>query len=98
MILSLILAWLTVLLVIVTAFRYIVRVSKSVKLNRIFHKAHIPVGIMLIFTGLLHGLLAGNFADAKLSDMRLCFLRLTGGAFVFFYVFCWDFLICSAGC
>lgn len=71
MILSLILAWLTVLLVIVTAFRYIVRVSKSVKLNRIFHKAHIPVGIMLIFTGLLHGLLAGNFADAKLSDMRL---------------------------
>lgn len=47
MILSLILAWLTVLLVIVTAFRYIVRVSKSVKLNRIFHKAHIPVGIML---------------------------------------------------
>lgn len=71
MIFSLILAWLAVFSVILTAFKYISRVSSSVKLNRLFHKIHIPVGIMLIFTGLLHGLLAGNFADAKLSDMRL---------------------------
>lgn len=70
MTLSLVLAWLTVLLVVVTGFKYIARVSKSMKLNRLFHKIHIPTGMILILTGLLHGLAAGNFADTGLFDMR----------------------------
>ena len=68
---SSLLAWLTVLFVVVTAFRYIARVSKSMKLNRLFHKIHIPTGIILILTGLFHGLAAGNFSDTGLSDMRI---------------------------
>ncbi|MCI6017555.1 MAG: FMN-binding protein [Clostridiales bacterium] len=71
MILSLILAWLTVLFVIAAAFKYIARVSQSAKLNGLFHKIHIPAGFILIVTGLLHGLAAGNFADTALSDMRI---------------------------
>lgn len=71
MVFSLVFAWLTVLFAIVTAFRYIARVSKSMKLNRLFHKIHIPTGIILILTGLFHGLAAGNFSDTGLSDMRI---------------------------
>ena len=68
MILSLILAWITVIFGIMTSLKYIARVSKSAKCNRFFHKIHIPAGIVLVITGLVHGLLAGNFADAKMSE------------------------------
>lgn len=68
---SLILAWVTVLFSIVTAFKYIVRISKCKRLNHIFHKIHIPIGIALVLTGLIHGLLAGNFKDTGLTDARL---------------------------
>lgn len=71
MIVSLLFAWVTVLFVIVTAFKYIARVSQSKKMNAIFHKIHIPVGILLILTGLLHGLIAGNFPDVGIADMRI---------------------------
>lgn len=68
MLLSLILAWITVIFGIMTSLKYIARVSKSAKCNRFFHKIHIPAGIVLVITGLVHGLLAGNFADAKMSE------------------------------
>lgn len=71
MIVSLFLAWVTVLFVIVTAFKFIARVSQSKKMNEIFHKIHIPTGILLIITGLLHGLAAGNFRDISIEDMRV---------------------------
>ena len=71
MTLSLLLAWITVFLLLITAFKYIARISRSAKLNRFFHKLHIPVGVLLIVIGLLHGLLAGNFADTSISDIRI---------------------------
>lgn len=71
MIVSLILAWLTVLLIIITAFKYFARVSQSKKMNAFFYKIHIPTGILLIITGLLHGLASGNFPDVGIADMRI---------------------------
>lgn len=71
MTLSLLLAWITVFLLLITAFKYIARISRSAKLNRFFHRLHIPVGVLLIVTGLLHGLLAGNFADTSISNIRI---------------------------
>lgn len=70
MIFSLIFAWITVIFGIMTSFKYVARVSKSAKCNRFFHKIHIPVGIALVLTGLVHGLLAGNFADTKISEAQ----------------------------
>lgn len=71
MTLSMVLAWIAVVCVIGTAWKYIARISKSVKLNRMFHKIHIPMGVVLIITGLIHGLLAGNFMDTTLSNAKL---------------------------
>lgn len=71
MLLSLILAWITVIFGIMTSFKYVARVSKSAKCNRFFHKIHIPVGTALVLTGLVHGLLAGNFADTKISETHI---------------------------
>ncbi|MGN0329284.1 MAG: FMN-binding protein [Lachnospira sp.] len=67
MTLSLILAWIAVLLGIMTSLKYIARKSKSAKLNRFFHKIHIPMGILMVIMGLLHGLLAGNAANTRLT-------------------------------
>lgn len=71
MTLSMLLAWIAAVLLLITVFRYFARISNSEKLNRFFHKLHIPVGVLLIAIGLLHGLLAGNFADTSISDIRL---------------------------
>ncbi|MGN1167287.1 MAG: hypothetical protein ACI4S2_12770 [Lachnospiraceae bacterium] len=68
---SLFFAWVTVFLAIITMLKYVARISKSVKANRFFHKIHIPAGVLMVFTGLLHGLLAGNFGDTKLSEARI---------------------------
>lgn len=95
---SLILAWVTVLFSIVTAFKYIARISKCKRLNHIFHKIHIPIGIALVLTGLIHGLLAGNFKDTGLTDARLgtVFFHLIGEQFVSQYLFCLAFHTCFA--
>lgn len=71
MLLSLILAWITVIFGIMTSFKYVARVSKSAKCNRFFHKIHIHVGTALVLAGLIHGLLAGNFADTKISETHI---------------------------
>ena len=71
MLLSLILAWLAVFFAVFTALKYIARISKNRKLNRFFSRSHIPYGKLLIITGLLHGILAGNPAWASLSDMMI---------------------------
>ena len=71
MIFSLIFAWITVIFGIMTSLKYVARVSKSAKCNRLFHKIHIPVGTALVLTGLVHGLLSGNFADTKISEAHI---------------------------
>lgn len=68
MLLSMILAWLTVIFAVLAAFKYIARISKNKKLNRISHNCHIPFGVLMIVTGLLHGILAGNPSSATLAD------------------------------
>ena len=68
MTISLIFAWIGVLCIIAAAFKYIARISKSAKLNRFFHNIHIPVGIVLVTAGLIHGLLAGNVRGTGLSE------------------------------
>lgn len=71
MFISLVLAWVAVLLAAGTAFRYLARISKSPRWDRIFHKIHIPAGVALVLVGLLHGLLAGNPAGTKWSEVQL---------------------------
>ena len=68
MLLSLILAWLTVIFAVLAAFKFIARKSGNKKLNRVSHDCHVPFGILMIITGLLHGILAGNPSSATLGD------------------------------
>ena len=58
MLISILLAWIATACAILTALKIIVKKNK--KINKIFHKIHIPCGIILIVTGLIHGLIAGN--------------------------------------
>lgn len=71
MLLSMIFAWIGVLCALAAAFKFFTRISGSKKMNRLFYKLHIPLGIVLIITGLVHGLLAGNFSDTSLADVQL---------------------------
>lgn len=70
MIISLILAWIAVILTIMTVLRYIARISRNKKLNAFFHKVHIPFGTLLIIVGGIHGILAGNPASATLANFE----------------------------
>lgn len=63
---SMILAWAAVVCVLLTAARYLARISKNPTCNRLFHKLHIPTGLLALGFGLLHGLLAGNFPGGSL--------------------------------
>lgn len=63
---SMILAWAAVVCVLLTAARYLARISKNPTCNRLFHKLHIPTGLLALGFGLLHGLLAGNFPGGNL--------------------------------
>lgn len=95
MLLSLILAWITVLFAILAAFKWIARISGSRALNRFFHKIHIPFGVLMLITGVLHGVLAGNPASATLSSFTFapvlftwnwgtaCFLIMLGLALTY---------------
>ena len=71
MTISLILAWVAVILTIMTALRYIARISGNKKLNAFFHRVHIPFGTLLIIIGGIHGILAGNPVFATLADFEL---------------------------
>lgn len=71
MLLSIVFAWLTVIFAALCAFKYIARKSKNKKLNMAFRKVHIPFGIITLIFGLIHGLLAGNFPQAKLSEIEI---------------------------
>lgn len=71
MLFSLILAWFAVLLALMTALKYIARVSGSGPLKRFFHNIHIPFGVLLLIVGGMHGLLAGNLPGTALADVQL---------------------------
>jgi uncharacterized protein with FMN-binding domain/cytochrome b561 len=68
---SIILAWLAVLFTALSALLYIMKRSGNRNLRRAFTKIHITVGVLLIVTGVVHGFLAGNMADATVSDMAV---------------------------
>jgi uncharacterized protein with FMN-binding domain len=68
---SIILAWLAVLFTALSAVLYIMKRSGNRPLRRAFSKIHITVGVLLIVTGVVHGILAGNMADATVSDMAV---------------------------
>lgn len=70
MLISIILAWVAVLLCIMAALKYIARISGNKMLNRFFHKIHIPFGILLLIVGFIHGVLAGNASTATLSNFQ----------------------------
>lgn len=69
MMISLITAWVATFCVIFTALKYFAK--KNQKMNRIFHRIHIPVGILLIAAGLVHGLFAGNPLGATIRQAAL---------------------------
>lgn len=71
MTLSLILAWTAVLFTVLTAVKFIARISGNKKLNRFFRAIHLSSGVLLIAAGLLHGLLAGNPSWATFGDFQL---------------------------
>lgn len=68
---SIILAWLAVIFTVLSAVLYIVKRSGNKQLRKAFSRIHITVGVLLIVTGILHGILAGNMADATLGDMMV---------------------------
>lgn len=68
---SIILAWLAVIFTVLSAILYVVKRSGNKQLRRAFSRIHITVGVLLIATGILHGILAGNMADATLEDMMI---------------------------
>lgn len=75
MLLSVIFAWISVLLTILLALKFVAgalaKRNRARGLNRFLHKIHIPLGIAILVTGLAHGLLAGNRPGASLSEVYL---------------------------
>ncbi|MDO4460685.1 MAG: FMN-binding protein [Clostridia bacterium] len=64
--LSIIFAWIAVICSLITVFRFAVK--KNRLLNRIFHKTHKQIGILMILAGLIHGIFAGNSIKSTMSD------------------------------
>ena len=71
MLISIILAWVATISAAMAALKFIARISGSKKLNRFFHKCHIPFGVILLISGLLHGILAGNAPGTDIADIQL---------------------------
>jgi len=71
MLISRILAWIAALAAAMCALKFIARISGSKALNRFFAKCHVPFGVILLITGLAHGILAGNTAGSGIAGIRL---------------------------
>lgn len=69
MTISLIFAWIATLGALFTSVKILVKKNK--KANIFFHKIHIPVGIVLIAAGIIHGLLAGNVLGTSIKDASI---------------------------
>lgn len=70
MVISETIAWFAVVFTVLLAMKYIVRISRNRQLNRLFSKSHKRLGILMLTTGLLHGVLAGNEKTTNLFDMQ----------------------------
>lgn len=66
MLISQILAWISVLLCVMETLRFAARKSRKPTPNRFFHQIHIPFGLLLLLTATAHLLLAGNAKGAQL--------------------------------
>ncbi len=71
MVISEILAWFAVVFTVLLAMKYIARISRNRQFNRFFSKMHKRLGILMLITGLLHGVLAGNEKNTNLLDIQL---------------------------
>lgn len=71
MLISMFLAWAAVVCAGFAALKWIARISGSRGLNRFFHRVHIPFGLLLLVTGVVHGVLAGNLPGTAWSDIQL---------------------------
>lgn len=84
MLLSVILAWVAVLLTSRLALKFITgRLAKSDgarKFDRFLHKIHIPASILLLAAALAHGLLAGNRPGTPLAEAQIGTQLLTWNA------------------
>lgn len=75
MLFSLIMAWIAVVCAVLTAGKYFAKKNKA--WNKLFHRIHIPLGIVLIAAGLIHGLFAGNLPGAPWKDVMIGSLLFT---------------------
>ena len=64
-------AWISIALLIFTALKYITRISGNHSINRFFRKYHIIAGKLMIITGFLHGIFAGNEITTNFKDMQI---------------------------
>lgn len=84
MLFSVVLAWISVVLLVLLAVKFIARVLGRRcgwnKVNQLLHHVHLPLGILLIVTSLLHGLLAGNMPGTALRDAHIALVLLTWNA------------------
>lgn len=64
-------AWISIALLIFTALKYITRISGKYSINRFFRKYHILAGTLMIITGFLHGIFAGNEITTTFKDMQI---------------------------
>lgn len=71
MLISILLAWAAVVCSALTAAKFLARISGSHKINFLFARWHNSLGMGLLLTGLIHGILAGNPAGADLSQLQL---------------------------
>lgn len=86
MIISRILAWVTVILGVFEILRFVARISKIKVLNKFFHKIHISFGLLMIIIGGIHGVLAGNFPDTTLDDFEFAPVLFTFNFGTFCYI------------
>ena len=64
-------AWVSVILLIFTALKYIIKRSGKRSVNNFFKKYHILAGIVMIITSFLHGIFAGNEIKTSFKDIQI---------------------------
>ena len=64
-------AWISVALLIFTALKYIARRSGKHSINCFFRTYHIGVGILMLITGFLHGIFAGNDRTTSSEHIKI---------------------------
>lgn len=101
MLLSVVFAWISVILTILLVLKYVagalVKRNRARGLNRFLHKIHIPLGVALLATALTHGLLAGNRPGTPVTEVYLGAELLTWNAgtlcFVLFLLLAFSYLL-----